>query len=198
MQVVEAVPGKPALMVRFNNSWLAKQYLPMVVLLAVLGLFALAAGPGLLGYSVAGGVIVSLLALALLGFAALGTVRYRQSRETVVLAADDDGVWVALVPGRPPRIVHLPWTEVTSVRVASSAGPGGHQLMFICFDAPAAASGAVTDPTIAAATVRARASLGTPFVLSDRGKDTDLFAMLRALTPLARAAGVTVQPALPG
>jgi hypothetical protein len=158
----------------------------------------LVAGPRLLGASVAGGVIVSLLALALLAFAVLGTLRYRQSRETVVLAADDDGVWVALVPGNPPRIVHLPWSEVTAVRVASSAGPGGQHLMFIRFDAPDAERGAVADPTIAAATVQARASLGTPFVLSDRGKDTDLSAMLRALTPLARAAGVTVQPVLPG
>ncbi len=197
MQVVEGVPGTPALVVRFNNSWLTKQYIPIVVLLATLGLLALLVGPGLLGYSVAGGIIVSVLALALLGFAALGTVRYRQSRDTVVLAADARGVWVALVPGRRPRIAHLPWLEVTSVRVTSWAGPGGQHLMFICFDAPSAVREAVADPLIAAATVRARASLGTPFALSDRGKDTDLDAMLRALTPLARAAGVAVEPVLP-
>jgi hypothetical protein len=200
VQIIDAVPGTPPFVVRVSDAWLARQYLPGVAALGTLGPFISLAGAAVLPYSVSAGVIALTVGLTALGGAVAAMAAYRQSKGAgaVALAADTEGVWLALKLTRRPRIAYLPWPEVAAVRVANWPAPDGRHLMFVCFDAPTVVRDALADPVIATRTARARANFGTPFVLSDRGKDTDLFAMLRALTPLARAAGVPVESVLPG
>lgn len=199
MPIVETAPTGAPLVVRFNTTWLRIRFAVPAGFTIFLGLLGLVAGASLLPYSVGAGLTASLLSAGLITLGVLVIARLRHHRAAVVLAADADGAWLALSPpGRNARIAHLPWSEVIRVRPESWAMPNGRHAPFICFEAPAVAREVASDPVVAASTANAVARYGTPFVISDRGKDTDLFTILRRLAPLARGAGVPVDPFLPG
>lgn len=198
MEAVERAPDSAPFVVRFNRAWLSRQY-TAVVPVGVLGLFAVMIGLGILRLNVTAGVVVSVVGLALVGLAVHGAVSWvRSAGDHVALAAGDSGVWLTLSLRRRPGAVHLPWAEISKVRTASWAGPSGRHVRFLCFDAPAAAAGLAQAPALATATRRAQNTFGTPFVLSDRGKDTDIFGMLRGIAPIAGDAGVEIEALLPG
>jgi hypothetical protein len=187
MPFVDAVPTDAPVVVRYTEAWLRGRYEGSFILCVAAAGGTLGAGAITMGYSVLGGLALLLASAGFVALAVQNRRRRRLDRSATVLVANADGVWLTLEAAAGRRILHLPWTQIKRVRRASWSGASGRQVHYVCFDAPG---------TVAPG-VPSGASLGTPFVVSETGKDTDTFALLRGLVPLAGAAGVEVDPVLP-
>jgi hypothetical protein len=150
--------------------------------------FTIVIGGITVGFSVLGGIALLLAGAGLVALAVHNRRLLRRDRAATVLVANTDGVWLTLeAAGR--RIMHLPWSEITRIRRATWSGANGRHVQYVCFDAPGTAAPGIP--------MGIRDLFGTPFVMSETGKDSDALAILSRLSPLAEAAGVQVDPVMP-
>ncbi|HEY1180230.1 MAG TPA: hypothetical protein VGF17_29080 [Phytomonospora sp.] len=108
--------------------------------------------------------------LTVIGLAILGHTFYEWRRQTAfpVLVVEPEHVWFRI---GPRHLAGVPWTQVTGVRSTTHGG-----FWFLCVDADdAAAELEQSQPKLWQRTLPARQAHGTPFALTDSGKDQSRF-----------------------
>ena len=108
--------------------------------------------------------------LIVIGLGILGHTLFEWRRQTAfpVLVVEAENVWFRI---GPRHLVGVPWTQVTGVRSTTHGG-----FWFLCVDADeAAAELEQASPKLWQKTAPARNAHGTPFALTDSGKDQSRF-----------------------
>lgn len=169
MQIRTSSPADATFVVRADSAAQRKVYAAM----------------GLVGALVALGGLVSVAfdpkspiswALTVVGLATLAHTAYEWRRQSTfpVLAVDAEAVWFR-VGAR--HLVAVPWAQVTDVRSTQHGG-----FWFVCVDADEAAAELEREqPKLWARTAPSRSAHGTPFALTDSGKDVSRFKIFAAL-----------------
>ncbi|MEV0646917.1 hypothetical protein AB0I28_16790 [Phytomonospora sp. NPDC050363] len=169
MQIRTSPPPEPTFVVRADSKAQRKVYGAM----------------GLVGGLVALGGLVQLAVdyrspvawgLLIVGLGILGHTLYEWRRQTAfpVLVVETGNIWFRI---GPRHLVGVPWSQVTGVRSTTHGG-----FWFLCVDADdTAAELERTQPKLWQRTAPARQAHGTPFALTDSGKDQSRFKIAAAV-----------------